>query len=105
MSARRAAPRLQPKNTRVKSYSNFIYNVFQEVYPDELTKNERTVLRCPIMSAIFEHVATEARNLAKYNQTEYITNRDLAIAIHFILPGDITKYGITEDKYYLQYEM
>jgi histone H2B len=105
MSARRKAHKLQPKNTGVKSYSNFISNVFQQVYPDELTKNEGTILRCPVMSAIFEHVATEARKLAKYNKKDYLTDRDLKIAIHFILPGDITKYVITEDKYYLQYEM
>jgi hypothetical protein len=77
MSARRKAPKLQPQNTGVKSYSNFISNVFQQVYPDELTKNEGTILRCPVMSAIFEHVATEARKLAKYNKKEYLTDRDL----------------------------
>jgi histone H2B len=79
--------------------------VFQQVYPDELTSNEGTILRCPVMSAIFEHVATEARKLAKYSKKEYLTDPELKIAIHFILPGDITKYAITEDEYYLQYEM
>jgi histone H2B len=105
MSARRKARKLQPKNTGVQLFSNFISNVFQQVYPDESISNEGRLLRCPVMSANFEHVATEARKLAKYSKKEYLTDRELKIAIHLILPGEITKYAITEDKYHLQYEM
>jgi hypothetical protein len=101
MSAPKAC-KLQPKNTGVQSYSNFISNVFQQVYPDESISNEGTLIRCAILSAIFEYVATEAKKLAKYSKKkEYLTERELKIAFHLILPGELTKYAITEDKYHL----
>jgi histone H2B len=104
MSAPKAC-KLKTKNTGVQSYFYFISNVFQQICPDESTSNEGKLIRCAVLNAIFEYVATEARKLAKYSKKEYLTERELKIAIHLILPGELTKYAITEDKYHLRYDI
>lgn len=40
---------------------------------------------------LFDHIATEAGRLARYTKRMTITSRDIQIAMHLLLPGEMGK--------------
>ena len=45
---------------------------------------------------IFERIATEAGRLARYNNRQTITSREIQTAVRLLLPGELAKHAVSE---------
>jgi histone H2B len=45
---------------------------------------------------IFDKIATETQNLARYNKKPTITSREIQTAVRLILPGELSKHAVSE---------
>lgn len=78
------------------SYSTFIYKVLKQVHPDTGISNKAMAIMNSFVSDIFERIATEAGRLARYNNRQTITSREIQTAVRLILPGELAKHAVSE---------
>ena len=45
---------------------------------------------------IFDKIATETQNLARYNKKPTVTSREIQTAVRLILPGELSKHAVSE---------
>jgi histone H2B len=45
---------------------------------------------------IFDKIATETTNLARYNKKPTVTSREIQTAVRLILPGELSKHAVSE---------
>ena len=45
---------------------------------------------------IFDRIASEAKNLCKYNKMSTLTSREIQTAVRLILPGELSKHAVSE---------
>lgn len=45
---------------------------------------------------IFEQLANEAVRLARYNNRQTITSREIQTAVRLLLPGELAKHAVSE---------
>jgi len=78
------------------SYSTFIYKVLKQVHPDTGISNKAMAIMNSFVQDIFERIATEAGRLARYNNRQTITSREIQTAVRLILPGELAKHAVSE---------
>ena len=45
---------------------------------------------------IFDKIAVETGNLARYNKKPTVTSREIQTAVRLILPGELSKHAVSE---------
>jgi len=78
------------------SYSTFIYKVLKQVHPDTGISNKAMSIMNSFVGDIFERIATEAGRLARYNNRQTITSREIQTAVRLLLPGELAKHAVSE---------
>jgi len=78
------------------SYSTFIYKVLKQVHPDTGISNKAMGIMNSFVADIFEQLATEACRLARYNNRQTITSREIQTAVRLLLPGELAKHAVSE---------
>ena len=73
------------------SYSTFIYKVLKQVHPDTGISNKAMGIMNSFVADIFEQLATEACRLARYNNRQTITSREMQTAVRLLLPEELAK--------------
>jgi len=78
------------------SYSTFIYKVLKQVHPDTGISNKAMAIMNSFVNDIFERIAEEAGNLARYNKRQTITSREIQTSVRLLLPGELAKHAVSE---------
>ena len=84
------------KTKKVESYASYIYKVLKQVHPDTGISNKAMAILNSFVNDIFERIASEASKLASYNRKSTISSREIQTAVRLILPGELSKHGISE---------
>ena len=50
----------------------------------------------PPLQDIFDKIAVETGNLARYNKKPTVTSREIQTAVRLILPGELSKHAVSE---------
>lgn len=78
------------------SYSTFIYKVLKQVHPDTGISNKAMAIMNSFVNDVFERIANEAGQLARYNKRQTITSREIQTAVRLLLPGELAKHAVSE---------
>ena len=70
--------------------------VLKQVHPDTGISNKAMAILNSFVQDIFERIAAEASKLASYNKKSTISSREIQTAVRLILPGELSKHGISE---------
>ena len=84
------------KRKRKESYSIYIYKVLKQVHPDTGISSKAMNIMNSLVGDIFDRVAREASNLAKYNKRSTISSREIQTAVRLLLPGELAKHAVSE---------
>jgi histone H2B len=88
--------KLHRKKKRQESYSTYIYKVLKQVHPDTGISNRAMSIMNSFINDIFERIAQEASRLARYNNRNTITSREIQTAVRLLLPGELAKHAVSE---------
>ena len=84
------------KSKRTESYSTYIYKVMKQVHPETgISKRGMSVMNS-FINDVFERIATEAGQLARYNKKSTLSSREVQTAIRLVLPGELAKHAVSE---------
>ena len=71
-------------------------SVSQQVHPDTGISSKAMSILNSFINDIFEKIATETANLARYNKKPTVTSREIQTAVRLILPGELAKHAVSE---------
>mgnify|MGYP002379444710 FL=1 len=71
------------------SYAVYIYKVLKQVHPDTGISKKAMCVVDSMINDVFERIAREAGQLARYSGSNTITSREIQTAVRLILPGAI----------------
>ena len=85
---------------RVKStpgnFKWFINKVLKQIHPDLGISRKAMDIMESFSNDLFERIAAEAAQLARYNRKSIIQPRDIQTAVKLILGGELAKHAISE---------
>jgi histone H2B len=81
---------------RHETYSSYIYRVLKSVHPETGISNRAMAIMNSFINDIFERIAAEASNLARYNNKHTLTSREIQSAVRLLLPGELSKHAVSE---------
>jgi histone H2B len=84
------------RTKKVETYSSYIYKVLKQVHPDTGVSKRAMSIMNSFVNDIFERLALEASRLARYNEKNTITSREIQTAVRLLLPGELAKHAISE---------
>ena len=84
------------KKHHYNSYSAYIYKVLKQVHPDTGISNKAMAIMNSFVNDVFERIANEAGQLARYNKRQTITSREIQTAVRLLLPGELAKHAVSE---------
>ena len=80
----------------METYKIYIFKVLKQVHPDIGISSKAMGIMNSFINDIFEKLASEASNLASYNNKPTITSREIQIAVRLAFPGALAKHGVSE---------
>ncbi|KAE9544843.1 hypothetical protein AGLY_000385 [Aphis glycines] len=86
------------KPKRKESYAIYIYKVLKQVHPDTGVSSKAMSIMNSFVNDLFERIAAESSRLAHYNKRSTITSREIQTAVRLLLPGELAKHAVSEDK-------
>lgn len=95
-TAAKTGEKKKRSKVRKETYSTYIYRVLKQVHPDTGISNKAMAILNSFVQDIFERIAAEASKLASYNKKSTISSREIQTAVRLILPGELSKHGISE---------
>ena len=88
--------KMSRKKSNYNSFSSYIYKLLREVHPDTGISKKAMSIMDSFVHDIFERLATEAGNLARYNKRHTITSKEIATAVRLLLPGELAEHASFE---------
>eukprot|EP00887_Chlorella_sp_A99_P008167 scaffold12.g8167.t1 len=82
--------------SKAETYKIYIYKVLKQVHPDTGISSKAMSIMNSFINDIFDKIATETQNLARYNKKPTITSREIQTAVRLILPGELSKHAVSE---------
>jgi histone H2B len=70
--------------------------VLKSVHPETGISNRAMAIMNSFINDIFERIAAEASNLARYNNKHTLTSREIQSAVRLLLPGELSKHAVSE---------
>ncbi len=67
-----------------------------QVHPDTGISSKAMSILNSFINDIFEKIATETAQLARYNKKPTVTSREIQTAVRLILPGELAKHAVSE---------
>ena len=84
------------KSKRTESYGIYIFKVLRQVHPQTgISKRGMSVMNS-FINDVFERIASEAGQLARYNKKSTLSSREVQTAIRLVLPGELAKHAVSE---------
>ena len=78
-------------------YETFIYRVLKQVFPEDVQISKSAVIILNnIVCDILGRLSFEAGRIARYNNRQTITYREIQSAVKLIFPGELLKHAIVE---------
>ena len=74
----------------------YIYKVLKQVHPDTGISSKAMSILNSFINDIFEKIATETSQLARYTKKPTVTSREIQTAVRLILPGELAKHAVSE---------
>ena len=84
------------KRRWLETYSSYIYRVLKQVHPDVGISKRAMAIMNSFVNDIFERLADEAINLARYNNKATLTGAEIQTAVRLLLPGELAKHAMSE---------
>ena len=84
------------KKARKESYRMYIHKVLKKVHPDIGVTNKSMNAINAFVNDVFERIANEASRLAKNNDKQTISSREIQTAVRLILPGELARHAASE---------
>lgn len=81
---------------RQYTYKTYIYKVLKQVHPETGMSSRGMSIMNSFVNDIFERIAAEAGRLARYNDKQTITSREIQTAVRLVLPGELGKHAVSE---------
>lgn len=81
---------------KTETYKIYIYKVLKQVHPDTGISSKAMSILNSFINDIFEKIAGETANLARYNKKPTVTSREIQTAVRLILPGELAKHAVSE---------
>jgi len=78
------------------SYHVYIYKVLKQVHPDTGISVKAMAIMNSFVNDVFDRIALEAGRLARYNQRNTISSREIQTAVRLIFPGELAKHAVSE---------
>ena len=72
------------------------YHYALQVHPDTGISSRAISILNSFITDIFEKIATETAQLARYNKKPTVTSREIQTAVRLILPGELAKHAVSE---------
>ena len=72
------------------------YGALLQVHPDTGISSRAISILNSFITDIFEKIATETAQLARYNKKPTVTSREIQTAVRLILPGELAKHAVSE---------
>ena len=72
------------------------YIALLQVHPDTGISSRAISILNSFITDIFEKIATETAQLARYNKKPTVTSREIQTAVRLILPGELAKHAVSE---------
>ncbi|XP_007648982.1 histone H2B [Cricetulus griseus] len=91
---RRRAARLIKR--RKDSFTIYFPRVLRNIHMGFTLSQESLNILDSFVKDMFERIATEASNLARYTRRSIINSRDIQSAVYLLLPGELSKRATTE---------
>jgi histone H2B len=79
-----------------ETYKIYIYKVLKQVHPDTGISSKAMSIMNSFINDIFDKIANETTNLARYNKKPTVTSREIQTAVRLILPGELSKHAVSE---------
>ena len=73
-----------------------LLQVLKQVHPDTGISSKAMSILNSFIADIFEKIATETAQLARYNKKPTVTSREIQTAVRLILPGELAKHAVSE---------
>jgi histone H2B len=73
-----------------------VYKVLKQVHPEVGISRKAMSIMESFLNDIFACLALEAGRLAKYNNRQTITSREIQTAVRLIVPGELAKHAVAE---------
>uniref|UniRef100_A0ACD5TRY8 Uncharacterized protein n=1 Tax=Avena sativa TaxID=4498 RepID=A0ACD5TRY8_AVESA len=80
----------------VETYKIYIFKVLKQVHPDIGISSKAMSIMNSFINDIFEKLAGESANLARYNKKPTITSREIQTSVRLVLPGELAKHAVSE---------
>ncbi|KAJ3423899.1 histone h2b [Anaeramoeba flamelloides] len=84
------------RKRRVETYSTYVYKVLKQVHPEIGISNKAMRIMNSFVMDVFERLAMEASNLARFNKRGTITSREVQSATRLLLPGELARHAVSE---------
>ena len=68
----------------------------RQVHPDTGISSKAMSILNSFINDIFEKIATETAQLARYNKKPTVTSREIQTSVRLILPGELAKHAVSE---------
>ncbi len=72
------------------------HNCVAQVHPDTGISSKAMSILNSFINDIFEKIATETAQLARYNKKPTVTSREIQTSVRLILPGELAKHAVSE---------
>ncbi|EFN51014.1 hypothetical protein CHLNCDRAFT_37593 [Chlorella variabilis] len=82
--------------SKAETYKIYIYKVLKQVHPDTGISSKAMSIMNSFINDIFDKIAVETGNLARYNKKPTVTSREIQTAVRLILPGELSKHAVSE---------
>ncbi|KAI8100345.1 Histone H2B.1 [Picochlorum sp. SENEW3] len=83
-------------SSKSETYKIYIYKVLKQVHPDTGISSKAMSIMNSFINDIFDKIANETTNLARYNKKPTVTSREIQTAVRLILPGELSKHAVSE---------
>ena len=80
----------------VGSALTFLHDALLQVHPDTGISSKAMSILNSFINDIFEKIATETAQLARYNKKPTVTSREIQTSVRLILPGELAKHAVSE---------
>lgn len=95
-AAKPAEGKKKRKAAKAETYKIYIYKVLKQVHPDTGISSKAMSIMNSFINDIFEKIATETAQLARYNKKPTVTSREIQTAVRLVLPGELAKHAVSE---------
>ena len=89
-------PGAKRRKRRTETFSRYIFKILKQVHPETGISKRGMLVVNSFVYDLFERIAREAGQLARYNKKSTLSSREVQSAIRLVLPGELSKHAAVE---------